>query len=148
MSLVPAVDRTNQIFSEILVQVLQQLGAHKQAFGALVVIPVTRVIRAQLLAFEQGGAGGTTPAPDGPPWGAALGWAVRRAFWTAGAPAHVSWGGAAGRLRRVKIGDIVVRAPTHICRLFSVPAGPAPGGIPGTTSRLALGRWRLHHADG
>ncbi len=53
MTCVPDTDRNDQTFTEILYQVKQVLGLQKQAMDALVVIPITRVIKAELIAFER-----------------------------------------------------------------------------------------------
>lgn len=53
MTCVPATDRNDQTFTEMLYQVKQVIGLQKQALDALVVIPITRVIKAGLVAFEQ-----------------------------------------------------------------------------------------------
>ncbi len=53
MTCVPAADRNDQTFPEMLYQVKQVIGLQKQALDALVVIPITRVIKAALVAFEQ-----------------------------------------------------------------------------------------------
>ncbi|PCK77671.1 hypothetical protein [Rhizobium sophoriradicis] len=56
MTCVPDTDRNDRTFTEMLYQVKQVIGLQKQALDALVVIPITRVIKAGLIAFEQDAA--------------------------------------------------------------------------------------------
>jgi len=53
MTCVPDTDRNDQTFTEILYHVKQVMGLQKQAMDALVVIPTTRVIKRELIAFER-----------------------------------------------------------------------------------------------
>jgi hypothetical protein len=63
---------SDQMFADLLVHVINVIGAQKQALDALVVIPVTRVIRGQILAFEQGSVV-TQRTEKGKPWLGRLG---------------------------------------------------------------------------
>ncbi|PAQ06590.1 hypothetical protein [Mesorhizobium temperatum] len=53
MVCIPNSDWDKQTFDALLVQVMEVIGAQKQAIDALVVMPITRVIRAGILEFEQ-----------------------------------------------------------------------------------------------
>jgi hypothetical protein len=68
MACVSASQWSAAMFEHILAQVVSIIGAQKAAVDALVVIPTTRVVRAQLLAFEQSSRNVHFPSEREEPW--------------------------------------------------------------------------------
>lgn len=54
MTCIPRSEWSSKLFGEMLAQVTQALGAQKRAVDAVVVIPITRVIRARIVEIERG----------------------------------------------------------------------------------------------